>query len=144
MCRRFYRPFVQTLVLFAFILIVTPAVRAGVESVNFGYEPTLTSATDAIRLSTRIGYAWFSQNQVHTNPENGAQIPYAYHDGYVENIGVGTFDSVYAKNRWKSILDGNGDPFTGATGAQIGKPTIIILDEVNSNFDDTHQGPGLR
>ena len=126
------------------VILMLAGRAAAVESVNFGYDATLPSATDAIRLSTRIGYAWFSQNQVNTNPENGNQIPYAYHDGYVEQVGIGTFDSVYAKNRWKSILDGNGDPYTGATGAQIGRPTIIILDEVNTNFTDSGQGPALR
>jgi hypothetical protein len=144
MYRRKIRPFVHALVLLGLVWLIAPRARAGVESVNFGYDSTLPSATDAIRTSTRIGYAWFSQNQPHTNPENGNTIPYAYHDGYVENIGVGTFDAIYAKNRWKSILDGNGDPFTGATGAQVGHPTIIILDEVNPNFDDAHQGPLLR
>ena len=72
MCRRNTRSFVHAIVLLGLILLIAPQTRAGVESVNFGYDSTLPSATDAIRLSTRIGYAWFSQNAVHTNPENGS------------------------------------------------------------------------
>ncbi len=133
---------------FALLFALVPAGSArAVESIHFGYEDAYPIQTDAIRLSTRIGYAWWSANQKRYNVENGSGIPYSYHDGYVEWIGApsGTTKTpTDAANRWNSILSGNGDPWTGQSGAVIGTPTIILLDECGTIFKDALQGAELR
>jgi hypothetical protein len=118
-------------------------VAQAVESIHFGYQEANPTLTDDIRLSTRIGYAWWSANTKRYNVENGSGIPYSYHDGYVEWIGVSKTPT-QAAQRWQSILNGQGDPWTGASGLTVGMPTIILLDEINSNFKNSGQGPALR
>jgi len=114
-----------------------------VETYNYGYVESTPALTDAIRLSTRIGYTWFTAHRKQYSVENGAGVPYAYHDGYVGWVGAQKTPAE-AVARWKSILDGNGDPWTGEGGNLTGQPTIILLDEVNSDFKDNLQGPALR
>lgn len=141
MCHRFF------VALLAAVLAIgsfaAPPALA-VESFHFGYSESFPAMTNAIRLSGQIGYAWWSANKKRYNVEPPqAGIPYSYHDGYPNLIGT-TFTPQYAAARWKQILDGNGDPYTQQTGAQIGKPTIILVDEVASIHQDTAQGPALR
>lgn len=127
-------------------LLLPAAAARAVESIHFGYDESHASMTDAIRLSSRIGYTWWSANTKRYNVEDGSGIPYSYHDGYVEWIGAksGTSKTPQdAANRWKSILDGNGDPWTGQSGTVIGDPTIILLDEVTTRFKDVVDGDGL-
>jgi hypothetical protein len=114
-----------------------------VESVQFGYDLSAPGLTDALRLSGRTGLNWWSLNTTRTNVEDGAPLPYAYHDGYVELIGT-TFTPAEAALRWHMILHGQGDPWTGASAASIGAPSIILLDEVSTAFQDTGQGPALQ
>lgn len=136
------------LVLLTFLLIAfSPGSANAVESIHFSYSESYPTQTDAIRLSTRIGYTWFSSNVRKYNVENGQTIPYAYHDGYVEWIGAPSGTSktpAEAAARWRSILTGGGDPWTGQSGATIGTPTVILLDELTTGFDDAGQGPELR
>ena len=117
-----------------------------VESVHFGFNPSYPTITDGLRLSQRTGPNWWSLNTTRQNPENGADIPYAYHDGYIEWVGATntpTRTSAEAALRWYMILHEQGDPWTGATPATVGHPAIILLDEVTTNFKDTQQGPAL-
>ncbi|MEO6434694.1 MAG: hypothetical protein ABIP55_02890 [Tepidisphaeraceae bacterium] len=134
--------FVVALVVVVSLFTPLPRARA-VESVHFGYAEANPTMTDAIRLSTRIGYAWWSLNSPKLNPENSGAIPYSYHDGYPNLIGT-TLTAQAASDRWKSILDGNGDTYTGVSGAVIGTPTIILLDELSDLHKDTAQGPALK
>jgi len=118
-----------------------------VESVHFGFNASYPAMTDGLRLSQRTGPNWWSLNTTRQNPENGADIPYAYHDGYVEYIGATnspSFTPAEAALRWHGILNGQGDSWTGASPATVGHPSIILLDEVTTNFKDTQQGPALR
>ncbi len=118
-----------------------------VENVHFGFNASYPGMTDALRLSQRTGPNWWSLNTTRQNPENGADIPYAYHDGYVEWIGATntpTRTPAEAALRWYMILHEQGDPWTGATPATVGHPAIILLDEVTTNFKDTQQGPALQ
>jgi hypothetical protein len=116
-----------------------------VESIHFGYKSDYLELTDAIRLSTRIGTAFWSQNKQNYNPEDGTPIPYAYHDGYIEDLGTSIIPTASAMaQRWREIMTGQGDSRTGVSGASIGFPDIIILDELNSNFRDTLRGPLFR
>ncbi len=114
-----------------------------VESPHFGYNSGAPEMTEVLRLSDRTGLNWWSLNTPRTNVENGAALPYAYHDGYVELIGS-THTSAEAAERWHMILHGQGDPWTGASAASIGAPSIILLDEVTTAFKDTGQGPAFR
>jgi len=118
-----------------------------VESVQFGFDATAPTLTDALRLSERTGVNWWSLNTPRFNPEDGAALPYAYHDGYVEWIGATntpTRTPAEAALRWYMLRHGQGDPWTGASAATVGYPAIILLDEVTTNFKDTMQGPALR
>ena len=118
-----------------------------VESVHFGFNASYPGMTDALRLSARTGPNWWSLNTTRQNPEDSADIPYAYHDGYVEWIGAAsapTRTPAEAALRWYMILHEQGDPWTGATPATVGHPAIILLDEVTTNFKDTLQGPALQ
>lgn len=118
---------------------------SAVESIHFGYTASHPAQTDAIRLSTRIGTAYWSQNRQNVNPENGADIPYAYHDGYIEDLGTTLIPTAAAMaQRWRNIMTGQGDSRTGVSGASIGEPDLIILDELNSNFEDANRGPLFR
>ena len=142
----FQRGLLSAVVSLCLIWCLTPIAHA-VESIHFQYQESYPTQTDAIRLSTRIGYTWFSSNVKKYNVENGAGVPYAYHDGYVEWIGAtsGTTKTpADAAARWRSILTGGGDPWTGQSGATIGTPTIILLDEITMNFTDAAQGPSLK
>lgn len=108
-----------------------------VEQLHFGYQTTYPNMINAMKNSTRIGYVFWSLNQT------GYGVPYCYHDGYVEWVGASK-TAQQASDRWVSIRNGNGDPWTGASGATVGTPTIIVLDEISSTFADTAQGPALR
>ncbi|MSU60096.1 MAG: hypothetical protein EXS35_18315 [Pedosphaera sp.] len=126
-----------------------------VESIHYGLDgvDAHPQLTDALRLSKRIGQAWWVSHAKHFNPENGAAIPYAYHDGYVEWVGetnrilrgqlLDTSPAACAL-RWHQIKTGQGDSWTGEAGAQTGTPEIIVLDEINSGFKDHLRGPALR
>lgn len=130
------------------IILATPAATAwGVESIHFGYIDANASMTDSLRLPTRSGTLWWSANKQRYNAEDGSPVAYSYHDGYVENgfsTGATSHTPTEAAARWRSIMTGNGDPWTGQTGAQIGTPSIIILDELVSNFSDGSYGTQLR
>ncbi|MEO6434439.1 MAG: hypothetical protein ABIP55_01590, partial [Tepidisphaeraceae bacterium] len=119
----------------------------GVESIHYGIfplaDPSKAPLTDNIRLSSRIGTAWWSQNQPRTNVENGTPTPYSYHDGYVEQVTT-TWTAAQIADRWHKIMTGQGDTYTGVSGASIGTPTIIILDELVASFTDGGQGTVLR
>jgi hypothetical protein len=114
-----------------------------VESVHFGFDSTNAALTDAIRLSTRTGTNWWSLNTPRLNPENLTPLPYAYHDGYVELIGVSKTPAE-AADRWFKIKNGLGDPWTGATPLEVGLPSLILLDEITTSFKDSGQGPALQ
>lgn len=120
--------------------------RAGaVESIHFGYNAGHLTMTDSLRLSSRVGTVYWSQNSRKPNPENGATIPYAYHDGYIEDLGTPQIPTSAAlAQRWREIMTGQGDSRTGVSGAAIGVPDMIILDELNSNFRDHLRGPLFR
>ena len=126
----------------------SPATPAqSVESVHFGFNVSYPAMTDDLRLSERTGVNWWSLNTTRQNPENGANIPYAYHDGYVEWIGATntpTRTPADAALRWWKILNGQGDPWTGATAPPVGRPAIILLDEITTTFTDSQQGPALE
>ncbi len=118
-----------------------------VENIQVGFDATAPALTDALRLSGRTGVNWWSMNTPRFNPEDGAALPYAFHDGYVEWIGAAnspTRTPAEAALRWYMILNGQGDPWTGASAASIGHPAIILLDEVTTDFKDTLQGPALQ
>jgi len=116
-----------------------------VESIHFGYNASYLDLTNAIRLSPHIGTAYWSQNRQNYSPENGAAIPYAYHDGYIEDLGTAAIPTASAMAiRWRQIMTGQGDSRTGVSGAAIGTPDLIILDELNSNFQDSNRGPLFR
>jgi hypothetical protein len=118
-----------------------------VENVHFGFNSNNPTMTDGMRLSRRTGPNWWSLNTTRQNPEDSAEIPYAYHDGYVEWIGATsgtTHTPAEAALRWYMILHEQGDPWTGATPATVGHPAIILLDEVTTGFTDTQQGPALQ
>lgn len=118
---------------------------AAIESIHFGWSSAYPTMTDALRLSSRIGPVYWSQNKQNYHPETGAPIPYAYHDGYVEELGTATIPTSAAlAQRWREIMTGQGDSRTGVSGASIGVPQLIILDELNSNFRDHLRGPLFR
>ncbi len=116
-----------------------------VESIHFGWNAGYLTQTDAIRRSTRTGVNYWSQNRQNYSPETGAAIPYAYHDGYIEDLGTTFIPTAAAMaQRWREIMTGQGDSRTGVSGASIGIPDMMILDELNSNFRDSNRGPILR
>ena len=118
-----------------------------VESIHFGYIDAEPAMTNSLRLPTRDGTLWWSANKQRYNAEDGLPVAYSYHDGYVENgffINGTTHTAAEAAARWRSIMTGNGDPWTGVSGAQIGTPSIIILDELVANFTDGGNGTLLR
>jgi hypothetical protein len=49
-------------VVFAGLMMFMPAIASAVESIHFQYQESYPTQTDAVRLSTRIGYTWFSSN----------------------------------------------------------------------------------
>ena len=127
-------------------LLLAPPGALAVESIHFGYSDPDPAMTDSLRLPTRDGTFWWSANKQRYNAEDNSPVAYSYHDGYVENsffLGT-THTASEAAARWRSIMTGNGDPWTGATAAQIGTPQIIILDELVSSFTDGGDGTLLR
>ncbi len=135
---------------FKFLIILLPlslvVSASGVESVHFGFNSTNAAMTDAIRLSTRTGTNWWSQNTQRLNPEDNNPIPYSYHDGYVENIGnsVNPMTPAFAADRWYKLMHGQGDTWTGVSAATAGFPKIILLDEIATGFTVAGQGPALQ
>ena len=86
-----------------------------VESVHFGVSLANAPMTDAIRLSARTGTNWWSLNSTQLNPENGAAIPYAYHDGYVEWVGTSK-TAVAVSTGLQTMLRGGVGNYTWAPG----------------------------
>lgn len=115
-----------------------------VESLHMGYSSSYPVLTDALRLSKRIGWVWWSKERDYANPENGLPLPYAYHDGYFDLSGRTPAELA---SRWNQILTGGGDPWvpTRMPGQANypGDPTIIVLDEVTSAQSDTNGGQHL-
>lgn len=129
----------------AFLTAATlPAPALAVETVHMGYSSGYPALTDALRLSTRIGEAWWSKEKEYWNPENGVWIPYAYHDGYFDMAGRSSSELAA---RWNQVLSGGGDPWvpTRMLGQlnYPGRPTLIILDEIGGAQSDLNGGQHL-
>jgi hypothetical protein len=114
-----------------------------VEAPHYGYDATAPELTDGVRLSGGTGVNWWAMNQPQQNPESGTDIPYAYGDGYPELIGT-TRTPAEAALRWFMIRNGQGDSWTGRSGSTVGRPAIILLDEITTAFKDSGQGPSLQ
>jgi hypothetical protein len=65
------------------------SVRA-VGSIHYGIDgmDAYPNMTDAIRLSTRIGYTWWVSHAKKYNPENSAGIPYGHLRKLGKNLGI--------------------------------------------------------
>jgi len=121
-----------------------PTTVCAVESLHMGYDAGYLDLTNDLRLSTRIGYIWWSKEKETWNPENGTWMSYAYHDGYFDQAG---HTAAELAARWNQIINGGGDPWVpGRMPGQAnypGDPNIIVLDEITSNQSDANGGQYL-
>jgi hypothetical protein len=113
-----------------------------VEAPHYGYDTSAPAMTDGLRSSMRAGANWWALGQPRNDPETGAPLPYAYVDGHAEQVGK-DLTPEKAALRWAAILSGNGDSWTKRPGESVGRPGIILLDEVTPAFKDDGQGPAF-
>jgi hypothetical protein len=113
-----------------------------VECIHYGFDPAAPNMTDDLRLSQRTGAHWWALGRPRHDPETGTALPYAYVDGYPEEIGRKR-TAADAMLRWSEIFKGHGDSWTGRPGEIVGRPAIVLLDEITPGFKDDAQGPAF-
>jgi hypothetical protein len=133
------------------VVLCSGVIAFGLEGIFFGYDEANPNLTNDLRLASQadVGYDWWSSESRKYNVEDGQTIPYAYHDGYADTWLInGNYTPLEMAQRWRSIMLGNGDP--GFPERNVGTPTVIVLDEIGSDFSDADaavggkKGPRLR